>query len=184
MKIVYTPIPDVLILEPKVFGDRRGYFSESFNRRVFSESTGLAAPDFVQDNESMSTRGVARGLHFQLPPFAQTKLVRCVVGSVVDIVVDLRRNSPTYGHHVAACLSADNHRQLFIPKGLAHGFIVTSAEALFQYKCDEYYHPEAEAGISMLDPMLGIEWPIPLSDAIFSDKDLNRPLLTDFDTPF
>lgn len=183
MNIITTDIPDVLIVEPRVFGDRRGYFFESFSQRDFENATGLKVI-FVQDNESKSTRGVVRGLHFQAPPFTQAKLVRCVSGCVLDVAVDLRKDSPTYGQHVAVELSADNHRQLFIPKGFAHGFSVLSGEAVFQYKCDEYYAPDADGGISLLDPALGIDWKIDLKKAILSDKDLKRPLLSDFKSPF
>lgn len=183
MNIITTDIPDVLIVEPRVFGDRRGYFFESFSQRDFENVTGLKV-NFVQDNESKSTRGVVRGLHFQAPPFTQAKLVRCVSGCVLDVAVDLRKDSPTYGRHVAVELSADNHRQLFIPKGFAHGFSVLSGEAVFQYKCDEYYAPDADGGISLLDPALGIDWKIDLKTAILSDKDLKRPLLSDFKSPF
>lgn len=139
MEVIKTDIEGVVILEPRVFKDSRGYFFESYSKRVFDE---LVRPvDFVQDNESMSTRGVMRGLHFQLPPFTQSKLVRCVRGAVLDVAVDIRKGSPTYGHHVAVELTEDNHRQLFVPRGFAHGFAVLSDVAVFQYKCDNYYHP-------------------------------------------
>ena len=140
--------------------------------------------DFVQDNESMSTRGVMRGLHFQLPPFTQSKLVRCVRGAVLDVAVDIRKGSPTYGHHVAVELTEDNHRQLFVPRGFAHGFAVLSDVAVFQYKCDNYYHPQADGGISIADDSLGIDWLINPLDAILSEKDTRHPLLSDFDSPF
>lgn len=182
MQIIKTPIEGVVIIEPSVFGDARGYFFESYNRRVFDELVGPV--DFVQDNESCSTRGVIRGLHFQRPPYAQAKLVRCVNGSVLDVAVDLRRESPTYGRHVSCLLSGENHRQLFIPRGFAHGFAVLSDTAVFQYKCDNFYHPEAEGGISINDPSLGIDWTIDPSAATLSDKDLRHPLLADFDSPF
>ena len=173
----------VLIIEPRVFGDSRGYFFESFNAREFKEKTGL---DFniVQDNESMSTYGVMRGLHFQRPPFTQSKLVRCVRGKVLDVAVDIRKGSPTYGQHVAVELTEDNHRQVFIPKGFAHGFVVLSQTAVFQYKCDSFYSPQADGGISILDESLGIDWRIPADKAVLSDKDTKRPLLKDFETPF
>ena len=183
MEIIKTNIEGVLIIEPKVFGDSRGYFFESFNAREFKEKTGL---DFniVQDNESMSTYGVMRGLHFQRPPFTQSKLVRCVCGKVLDVAVDIRKGSPTYGQHVAVELTEDNHRQVFIPKGCAHGFTVLSETAVFQYKCDNFYAPQADGGISILDESLGIDWRIPTDKAVLSDKDSMRPLLKDFETPF
>ena len=139
---------------------------------------------FVQDNESMSTYGVMRGLHFQRPPYTQSKLVRCVSGAVLDVAVDIRKGSLTYGQHVAVELTADNHRQFFIPKGFAHGFAVLSETAVFQYKCDEFYHPEADAGISILDESLGIDWRIPMDKAILSDKDTRHGMLADFQSPF
>lgn len=182
MNIIKTKIDGVLIIEPKVFKDARGYFFESFSQREFDEK--VAPIRFVQDNESMSTYGVMRGLHFQRPPFAQTKLVRCVKGAVLDVVVDIRKGSPTYGQHVAVELTEDNHRQFFIPKGFAHGFSVLSETAVFQYKCDEFYHPEAEGGISILDASLGIDWHIPTDSAILSEKDTKHVLLNDFDSPF
>ena len=183
MEIIKTNIQGVLIIEPKVFGDSRGYFFESFNAREFKEKTGLDI-NFVQDNESMSTYGVMRGLHFQRPPFTQSKLVRCVKGKVLDVAVDIRKGSPTYGQHVAVELTEDNHRQFFIPKGFAHGFAVLSETAVFQYKCDEFYHPEADGGISILDDSLGIDWRIPTDKAILSDKDTKHACLKDFDSPF
>lgn len=183
MQIIKTNIEGVIILEPKVFGDKRGYFFESFNAKEFKEKTGLNI-DFVQDNESMSTYGVMRGLHFQKPPYTQSKLVRCVKGSVLDVAVDIRKSSPTYGQHVAVELTEENHRQFFIPKGFAHGFVVLSKEAVFQYKCDEFYHPEVDGGISILDKSLSIDWRIRDEDAILSDKDTRHPLLENFDSPF
>ena len=149
----------MVIIEPRLFRDERGYFFESFSQREFDEKVGHVT--FVQDNESMSSYGVMRGLHFQRPPFTQAKLVRCVKGAVLDVAVDIRKGSPTYGKHVAVELTEDNHRQFFIPKGFAHGFAVLSETAVFQYKCDEFYHPEAEGGISILDKELGIDWRIP-----------------------
>lgn len=172
MEIVKTAVDGVLIIEPRVFGDARGYFFESFSEREFSEKVGPVR--FVQDNESKSCYGVVRGLHFQNPPYAQAKLVRCVQGKVLDVAVDLRKGSPTYGKSVAVELSEENHRQLFIPKGFAHGFSVLSETAVFQYKCDEFYHPEAEGGIQALDPALGINWRIPENEIIMSDKDRQR----------
>lgn len=182
MEIIKTDIEGVVILEPKVFRDARGYFFESYSKREFDEK--VAPVDFVQDNESCSTRGVMRGLHFQRPPFTQAKLVRCVKGAVLDVAVDLRKGSPTYGRHVAVELTEENHRQFFIPKGFAHGFAVLSDVAVFQYKCDEFYHPEADGGISILDPSLEIDWRIDPAEAILSDKDTKHPLLKDFITPF
>ena len=182
MNIIKTDIDGVVIIEPRIFKDSRGYFFESFSKREFDEKVGHV--DFVQDNESCSTKGVMRGLHFQRPPFAQAKLVRCVKGRVLDVAVDIRKGSPTYGKHVAVELTEDNHRQFFIPRGFAHGFAVLSDVAVFQYKCDNYYHPEADGGISIVDPSLGIDWQLDPSQAILSDKDTRHPLLADFDSPF
>ena len=207
MNIIKTKIDGVLIIEPKVLEDSRGYFFESFSQREFDEKVGPIT--FVQDNESMSSYGVMRGLHFQRPPFAQTKLVRCVKGAVLDVVVDIRKGSPTYGQHVACLLCARDEEgtriaqeyessltanlspltrkiglQFFIPKGFAHGFAVLSDTAIFQYKCDEFYHPEAEGGISILDNSLGIDWKIPTDKALLSEKDTKHVLLKDFDSPF
>lgn len=182
MEVITTAIPGVVILQPRIFNDSRGYFFESYSKRVFDE---LVRPvDFVQDNESCSTRGVMRGLHFQKPPYAQSKMVRCVKGAVLDVAVDIRKGSPTYGQHVAVELTEDNHRQLFIPRGFAHGFAVLSDIAVFQYKCDNYYHPEAEGGISIADTSLGIDWLIDAENAVLSEKDTRHPLLKDFDSPF
>ena len=172
MNIIRTSIEGVVIVEPRLFRDARGYFFESFSQRDFSDK--VRAADFVQDNESRSTCGVLRGLHFQRPPHAQSKLVRCVRGAVLDVAVDIRRGSPTYG----------NHLQLFIPRGFAHGFAVLSEEAVFQYKCDNYYAPEADGGISIRDASLGIDWRIPAEEAILSEKDTRHPLLRDFISPF
>lgn len=182
MEVIKTDIEGPLIIEPKVFGDARGYFFESFSQREFDAKVGELR--FVQDNESCSRRGVMRGLHFQMPPFTQAKLVRCVRGAVLDVAVDIRRGSPTYGRHVAVELTEDNHRQFFVPKGFAHGFSVLSDVAVFQYKCDEFYHPEADAGISILDESLGIDWRIPLEEAVLSEKDTLHPLLSGFESPF
>lgn len=184
-----TTIEGVLIIEPKLFGDERGYFMESYNARDFAQAlqqaTGQEEPiAFVQDNESMSRYGVLRGLHFQLPPYTQSKLVRVVKGRVLDVAVDLRKGSPTYGQHVSCELSAENHLQFFVPKGFAHGFCVLSEEAVFQYKCDNFYAPQADAGISILDESLGIDWGIPLAKAVLSEKDTRHPLLKDLDSPF
>ena len=183
MEIIKTDIEGVFIIEPKVFGDSRGYFFESFNAREFREKTGMSV-NFVQDNESRSRYGVLRGLHFQNPPYAQSKLVRCVRGSVLDVAVDLRKGSRSYGRYVSCELSGDNHRQIFIPKGFAHGFAVLSEDAVFQYKCDEFYHPEAESAIAWNDPEIGIEWPVSPAEAVLSDKDRNHPFLKEFETPF
>lgn len=182
MEVTKTDIDGIVIIEPRVFKDARGYFFESYSKREFDEK--VAKVDFVQDNESCSTRGVMRGLHFQRPPFAQSKLVRCVKGAVLDVAVDLRKDSPTYGKHVAVELTEDNHRQFFIPKGFAHGFAVLSDVAVFQYKCDGFYHPEADGGISILDESLGIDWSIDPREAILSEKDTKHPLLADFCSPF
>ena len=175
MNVIKTTIPGLLIVEPRIFKDARGYFFESFSQREFNE---LVAPvTFVQDNESRSVHGVVRGLHFQKPPYTQAKLVRCVRGRILDVVVDIRKDSPTFGKHFAAVLSEENHLAIFIPKGFAHGFSVLSDVAVFQYKCDEYYHPEADSGIQALDPSLGIDWLIPEDEMILSDKDRARPAL-------
>ncbi len=171
--ITETEISGAVIVEPRVFADLRGYFMETFSARDFSAA--VAPIEFVQDNESRSQHGVMRGLHFQRPPFAQSKLVRCVAGEILDVAVDIRRQSPTFGRHVAVRLSADNKRQLFLPKGMAHGFAVLSSEAVVQYKCDEFYHPEAEAGIDMFDPALDIDWPFTATEAILSAKDTVHP---------
>lgn len=212
MEVLKTKIDGVLIIEPKVFKDARGYFFESFSQREFDEKvTPILGHkiNFVQDNESMSTYGVMRGLHFQRPPYTQSKLVRCVKGAVLDVVVDIRKGSPTYGQHVSCLLCGhdeegariakqfgnsitDNRSpltgkiglQFFLPKGFAHGFAVLSDTAIFQYKCDEFYHPEADAGINILDASLGIDWHIPTDKAILSEKDTKHVLLKDFDSPF
>lgn len=182
MNVIKTDIDGIVIIEPNIFKDSRGYFFESFNELEFINKVGIV--DFVQDNESMSSYGVMRGLHFQKPPYAQSKLVRCVKGAVLDVAVDIREGSPTYGKHVAVELTEDNHRQLFIPKGFAHGFAVLSDIAVFQYKCDEFYHPEVDGGINILDGSLGIDWKVPTDKAILSEKDINHLMLRDFDTPF
>lgn len=225
MEVIKTAIDDVVIIDPKVFGDKRGYFFESFSQREFDEKVAPILGhtiNFVQDNESMSSYGVMRGLHFQRPPYTQSKLVRCVNGAVLDVVVDIRKGSPTYGQHVSCLLCGHdeegiriaqeyessltanhlpltaespltaNHSpltgkiglQFFIPKGFAHGFAVLSETAVFQYKCDEFYHPEADGGISILDNSLGIDWKIPTDKALLSEKDTKHVLLKDFDSPF
>ena len=171
MRVIETDIEGVVIIEPEVFGDSRGYFMESFSQRAFDRE--VAPVRFVQDNRSYSRYGVVRGLHYQREPYSQSKLVSCVVGRVLDVAVDIREGSPTYGKYVAVELSAENRRQLFIPKGFAHGFAVLSEEALFEYKCDEFYHPEAECGIAWDDPTIGIDWRLPKEDIILSPKDAN-----------
>lgn len=183
MNIIKTDIEGVFIVEPRVFGDARGYFFESYNERDFREQSGIEVT-FIQDNESCSSYGVVRGLHFQKPPYTQSKLVRVVEGTVLDVAVDIRKGSATYGQHVAVELSADNKRQLFLPKGMAHGFAVLSERAVFQYKCDEYYHPEAEGAIAWDDPTLAIDWKIERDRVLLSDKDRRHPLFNDFVTPF
>ena len=182
MKVIKTKIDGLVIIEPKLFVDERGYFFESFNQRDFTSAVGNVT--FVQDNESKSSYGVLRGLHFQLPPYAQCKLVRVIEGKVLDVAVDLRKSSPTYGQYVPVELTADNHRQLYIPKGFAHGFVVLSQQALFQYKCDEFYHPEAEGAIAWNDPVINIDWQIPAEDIILSAKDKIHPMLHDIASPF
>ena len=203
MNVKKTTIDGILIIEPKVFGDKRGYFFESFSQREFDEKVAPILGHkitFVQDNESMSSYGVMRGLHFQRPPYTQSKLVRCVKGAVLDVAVDIRKGSPTYGQHVSVILAGADmigtpsplgegweeavHRQFFVPRGFAHGFAVLSETAVFQYKCDEFYHPEADGGISILDESLGIDWHIPTEKANLSEKDTKHPLLKDFDSPF
>ena len=182
MEVIKTAIPEVVILEPKVYQDDRGYFFEAFSEEVFSH---LVPPThFVQDNESRSSYGVVRGLHFQAPPHAQAKLVRVVKGSVLDVAVDLRKGSPSYGTHVAVELSEENHRMLFIPRGFAHGFSVLSPDAIFQYKCDNYYAPQSEGAVAWNDPTLSIDWRVPTSDVILSTKDAHHPCLDEFNTPF
>ena len=182
MEVIKTDIEGVVIIEPRIFTDSRGYFFESYSKKEFDEK--VRPVDFVQDNESCSSYGVMRGLHFQAPPFTQSKLVRCVKGRVLDVAVDIRKGSPTYGRHVAVELSEDNHRQFFVPRGFAHGFAVLSDIAVFQYKCDNYYAPQADGGISILDTSLGIDWLIDFDKAILSEKDMRHPMLSDFDSPF
>ena len=213
MNVIKTAIDGVLIIEPRIFEDARGYFFESFSQREFDEKVAPIlghTVTFVQDNESKSSYGVMRGLHFQRPPYTQSKLVRCVKGAVLDVAVDIRKGSPTYGQHVECLLCAHDEEgeriareyenkshssflvspflmiglQFFVPRGFAHGFAVLSETAVFQYKCDEFYHPEADGGISILDDSLGIDWRIPTDKAILSEKDTKHPLLKDFDSPF
>lgn len=182
MDVIKTAIDGVVIIEPKVFKDVRGYFLESFSQREFEEK--VRKINFVQDNESMSSYGVMRGLHFQAPPFTQSKLVRCVKGAVLDVAVDIRKGSPTYGQHVAVELTEDNHCQFFVPRGFAHGFAVLSETAVFQYKCDNFYAPQADGGISIKDDSLDIDWKIPVEKALLSEKDTLHACLKDFDSPF
>ena len=182
MKAIKTAIEGVVIFEPRIFTDARGYFFESFSQKEFDEK--VRPIRFVQDNESKSSYGVMRGLHFQQPPFSQSKLVRCVKGRVLDVAVDIRKGSPTYGQHVAVELTEDNHRQFFVPRGFAHGFAVLSETAIFQYKCDNFYAPEADGGISIKDESLGIDWQIPMENAILSEKDIKHICLEDFVSPF
>lgn len=187
INVIKTELDGVVIIEPKVFGDARGYFFESFSERDFNEAmTPILGHGikFVQDNESMSSYGVMRGLHFQTMPYTQSKLVRCVKGAVLDVAVDIRKGSPTYGKHVAVELTEDNHRQFFVPRGFAHGFAVLSETAVFQYKCDNFYAPANDGGVSIVDDSLGIDWHIPVEKALLSEKDTKHDLLKDFDSPF
>ena len=177
MRFIPTVIPEVVIIEPKVFTDKRGYFMESFRKDLFEEN--IRKIDFVQDNESKSTRGVLRGLHYQLPPFAQSKLVRVIKGKVLDVAVDIRKGSPTFGKYVAVELSEENKRELFIPRGFAHGFLVLSDEAIFAYKVDNYYAPEYDRSICFDDPTIGIEWNFPKDKIVISQKDKNASYLKD-----
>lgn len=182
MNVIETKIPGVLILEPRVFKDARGYFFESYSQREFDEMicAVLGHPiHFVQDNESMSSYGVMRGLHYQRMPYTQSKLVRCVKGAVLDVAVDIRKGSPTFGQHVAVELNEDNHLQFFVPRGFAHGFSVLSETAVFHYKCDAFYHPASDAGINIKDESFGIDWRIPAEKAILSEKDLRHANLLD-----
>ncbi|MCH2033321.1 MAG: dTDP-4-dehydrorhamnose 3,5-epimerase [Tenacibaculum sp.] len=182
MNFTKTEIPEVIIIEPKVFGDNRGYFLESYNQKEFESNIGTV--NFIQDNESKSVKGVLRGLHFQSPPFAQAKLVRCIEGKVLDVAVDIREGSPTYGKHVAVELSSDNKRQLFVPRGFAHGFVVLSDEAIFSYKVDNYYSPNHDSGIKWDDSDLNINWNIDVSDVNLSEKDKDLIAFKDFKSPF
>ena len=177
MNVINTDIQGVVIIEPKVFGDHRGYFFESFSEKDFTSAVGEVK--FVQDNESKSSHGVLRGLHFQKPPYAQAKLVRVVKGKVLDVAVDLRKESPTFGRYVAMELSEENHRQMFIPRGFAHGFSVLSEEVIFQYKCDNYYAPQSEGAVAWDDPDLDIDWKIPAEKVLLSEKDKKHPRLKD-----
>lgn len=182
MEVIKTGLEGVVIIEPRIFGDERGYFFESFNQREFAEK--VCDTVFVQDNESKSCYGVVRGLHFQKPPHAQGKLVRVIKGAVLDVAVDIRRGSPTYGKHVAVELTEDNHRMLFIPRGFAHGFSVLSEEVVFQYKCDSFYAPQSEGALAWDDPELGIDWRIPAEKVLLSEKDRHHACLKDITTAF
>ena len=182
MNVIKTDIDGVVIIEPKVFGDHRGYFFESFSERDFNQQ--VREVGFVQDNESKSCYGVLRGLHFQKPPHAQSKLVRVVKGAVLDVAVDIRKGSPTFGQHVAVELTEDNHRQFFIPRGFAHGFVVLTDEVIFQYKCDNFYAPQHEGAIAWDDPDLNIDWKVPAEKIILSEKDIKHPRLKDADWLF
>lgn len=182
MKVINTNIEGVVIIEPHIVEYPDGYVVESFNESEFCSQ--VQNVKFVQENESKSSYGVIRGLHFQRPPYAQGKLVKCVEGKTIDVAVDIRKGSPTYGQHIAVELSEDNHRQLFIPRGFAHGFSVLSETAVFQYKCDNLYHPELEGGINILDDDLGINWQIPKDKILLSEKDMKHPMLKDIESPF
>ncbi len=177
MKFIKTTIPEVVIIEPEIYGDKRGYFMVSYSQKEFEEN--ILKTKFIQDNESMSSHGVLRGLHYQAPPYAQAKLVRVVLGKVLDVAVDIRKGSPTFSQHVAVELSEENKRQLFIPRGFAHGFVVLSKKAIFQYKIDNIYAPEYERGIAFNDKGLGIDWKIKPEDIILSEKDKKNPVLKD-----
>ena len=183
MNILKTEIEGVVVIEPQVFGDNRGYFFESYHFERYAKEIGLEHP-FIQDNESRSRYGVVRGLHFQKPPYAQGKLIRVVSGEVLDVTVDLRRESKTFGKYVSFKLSGENHRQLYLPRGMAHGFAVLSDDVIFQYKCDNYYHPESEGSIAWNDPTVGVDWMVPLDKVILSEKDSHSPLLSEIVSPF
>lgn len=182
MEIIKTNIEGVVIIEPRIFKDDRGYFFESFSQREFEEK--VCKTTFVQDNESKSSYGVLRGLHFQKPPFAQSKLVRVIKGAVLDVAVDIRKGSPTFGQYVSVELTGDNHRQFFIPRGFAHGFSVLSEEVIFQYKCDNFYSPQSEGAIAWNDPDLNIDWRIPIEEVVLSEKDSKHPKLKDLQSVF
>ena len=182
MEIIKTNIEGVVIIEPRIFKDDRGYFFESFSQREFEEK--VCKTTFVQDNESKSSYGVLRGLHFQKPPFAQSKLVRVIKGAVLDVAVDIRKGSPTFGQYVSVELTGENHRQFFIPRGFAHGFSVLSEEVIFQYKCDNFYSPQSEGAIAWNDPDLNIDWRIPAEKAVLSEKDSKHPRLKDWQNVF
>ena len=177
MEVIKTDIEGVVIIEPRIFRDERGYFYESFSQREFEEK--VCRTIFVQDNQSKSSYGVLRGLHFQKPPYAQSKLVRCIKGTVLDVSVDIRKGSPTFGKYVAVELSEDNHRQFFIPRGFAHGYLVLEDNTIFSYKCDNFYNPESERGLKFDDPKIGIDWPVPTTSLILSEKDKKHPSLAE-----
>jgi len=181
----YTPqaIPEVILIEPKVHGDERGYFVETFRQDLFEQATGYPV-NFIQDNESKSVQGVLRGLHFQRPPYAQSKLVRVIEGCVLDVAVDIRTGSPTFGQHVSVELTADNKQQLFVPRGFAHGFVVLSETAIFAYKVDNYYSPECDAGLAFDDPQLNIDWQLPNNKLQLSNKDTTQPKLAELADAF
>ena len=182
MEVIKTDIEGLIVIQPRIFNDARGYFFESFSQREFEEKVGPIR--FVQDNESKSTRGVLRGLHFQNPPYTQAKLVSCTKGRVLDVAVDLRIGSPTYGKWFSVELSEENHRQFYIPRGFAHGFSVLSEQAVFTYKCDNLYHPEAEGGLLLSDPDVAIDWQVPEDKRVISEKDTKHPLFKDLISPF
>ena len=182
MEVIKTDIEGVVIIEPRIFKDERGYFYESFSQREFEEK--VCRTTFVQDNQSKSSYGVVRGLHFQKPPYSQSKLVRCIKGAVLDVAVDIRKGSPTFGKYVAVELTEDNHRQFFVPRGFAHGFAVLSEEAVFQYKCDNFYNKESEGSVAWNDPQLGIDWRIPAEKVLLSEKDKLSKGITDADYLF
>jgi len=188
MDVIKTAIDGVVIIEPRVFKDARGYFFESFSQKDFDKQVSIPllgkSIKFIQDNESKSSKNVLRGFHFQKPPYSQTKLVRCIKGTVLDVAVDIRKGSPTYGQHVAVELTEENYRQFFVPRGFAHGFVALSDVVVFQYKCDNFYHPEAEGAISWKDPDLKIDWRIDLENALLSSKDYDQKYLKDIDSPF
>ena len=182
MEVIKTNIEGVVIIEPRIFKDDRGYFFESFSQREFEEK--VCKTTFVEDNESKSSYGVLRGLHFQKPPFAQSKLVRVIKGAVLDVAVDIRKGSPTFGQYVSVELTGENHRQFFIPRGFAHGFSVLSEEVIFQYKCDNFYSPQSEGAIAWNDPDLNIDWRIPAEKVVLSEKDSKHPRLKDWQNMF
>ena len=182
MEVIKTEIEGVVIIEPRIFKDDRGYFYESFSQREFEEK--VCRTTFVQDNQSKSSYGVVRGLHFQKPPYSQSKLVRCIKGAVLDIAVDIRKGSPTFGKYVAVELTEDNHRQFFVPRGFAHGFAVLSDEAVFQYKCDNFYNKESEGSVAWNDPELAIDWRIPAEKVLLSEKDKQSKTISDADYLF
>ncbi len=182
MEVIKTEIDGVVIIEPRIFKDERGYFYESFSQREFEEK--VCRTTFVQDNQSKSSYGVLRGLHFQKPPYCQSKLVRCIKGAVLDVAVDIRKGSPTFGKYVAVELTGENHRQFFVPRGFAHGFAVLSDEAVFQYKCDNFYNKESEGSVAWNDPQLGIDWRIPFEKVLLSEKDKLSKNIADADYLF